>query len=179
MKRLLFLFLFFCLPFTQHAQACSPISADVFKPTLERWDQHTGPKQQDPAAAGDYWEKVPRAIVEVKTVRRGSGSIGHSCDDFGIIVLEVSLPETSSYDIREFGVYTRVIGGVDPDEIFPAIPLVGFVEEGKALLHFVWLDGAPGHLRPLDMNVELFLLTNGLDIGPSTFFQINSAVGEN
>ena len=112
-------------------------------------------------------------------VRRGTGDLGYLCSDVGMIALEVSLPENSSYEIENFGIYTRVIGGVDPGEIFPAIPLVGFVENGKTQLYFHWLDAAPAHLTPLDMNVELFLVTDGLDIGPSTFIQINESSGRN
>ena len=179
MKRFLVLFLFLSLPFSPQAQACSLASAAPFKPTLERWEPHPGPKQQDPAAPGGYWEKLPKPLVKVMEVRRGTGEVGHLCGDFGAIALEVSLPENSSYEIEDFGIYTRVIGGTDPGEIFPAIPLVGFAENGKTLLYFHWLDAAPDHLKPLDMNVELFLVTNGLDIGPSTFFQINNAVGGN
>lgn len=184
MKRFLLLFLILALPFAQQAKACSLASAPSFKPTLERWERHPGAKQQDPTAPGDYWEALPRPLVKVKEVQRGTGDVGHLCSDFGMIALEVSLPENSSYAIEDFGIYTRVIGtrvigGVDPDEIFPAIPLVGFVENGKTLLYFHWLDAAPAHLTPLDMSVELFLVTDGLDIGPSTFIQINESSGRN
>ncbi len=177
MKRLILLFLFFCLPFAQQAHACSPVSSALFKPTLERWEQKPGPKHQDSEASGDYWEKVPAAIVKVVEVQRGTRSTGYSCDDVGRIVLEVALPANSSYNIREFGFYTRVTGGADPEEIFPALPVSGFFEEGKTRLIFSWFDGAPKDQKPLDMIVELILVTNDLSIGPSTSFEVSAPVG--
>lgn len=179
MKRILLLLVFFWLPFSQQAHACSPVSASLFKPTLERWEQHPGPKQQDSEASGDYWEKVPAGIVKVVELERGTRSTGYSCDDVGRIVLEVSLPANSSYSISEFGFYTRVTGGADPEEIFPTLPVSGFVEESKVILIFPWFDGAPKDQNPLDMTVELILVTNDLSIGPSTFFEVTAPVGGN
>ena len=163
---------------TFEAYACSFGGADVFKPTLERWQQHAGPKQKDRNAEGDYWEKVPTPIINVTNITRGSKSPGSSCSDTGVINLEISLPDSSTYKIDEFALFFRVVSGRLPDEIFPDIPLVGPIKEGKMTLLLAWLDGHPKYQFPLDLEIEAFLVTNGLNIGPSTTFKIKSGVGK-
>lgn len=160
-----------------NAIACSFGGADVFRPTLERWEQHPSPKQLDSKAEGDYWEKVPSPIIEVTSVTRGSSNVSSSCADAGVLKLEISLPEKSTYDINEFAIYFRVIRGKLPDEIFPDIPLVGVPQNGKMSLLLAWLDGHPKYQFPLDIEVEAFLVTNSLNIGPSTKFSVTSGVG--
>jgi hypothetical protein len=159
------------------AVACSIRGSDRFEPTLERWEQHPGPAQSDPNSEGDYWEKVPAPVVAVTNVIRGSTDPGSSCGDAGVLELEISLPETSTYNISEFAFYFRVVRGRLPDEIFPDIPLVGIVEGDKALLSLAWLDGHPRNQFPLDLEVDVFLVTNGLNIGPSTRFAVVAGFG--
>ena len=65
-----------------------------------------------------------------------------------------------------------------PDQIFPDIPLVGMVEDGKMSMLLAWLDGHPKYQFPLDIEVEAFFVTNGLNVGPSTTFKIQSDVGK-
>ena len=164
----------FCVP---SVFACSIGSTSRFEPTLERWEQHPGPAQTDPAGGGDYWEKVPTPVVRVAAVTRGSTSPGSDCGDAGVIELEISLPESSTYGIDEFAFYFRVVRGVEPDEIFPSIPLVGIVDGGIAKLTLAWLDGDPRGQMPLDLEVEVFLVTNGLNIGPPTRFVVKAGAG--
>ena len=175
LKKLLLLTL---LAASNNAFACSFAGTSFFQPTMEYWSQHPGPKQKDPNAAGDYWEKVPSPVITVTNITRGSAAPGSSCDDAGLINLEVALPESSTYSIDEFGVYFRVVSGKLPDEIFPDIPLVGQVKDGKMSMLLVWLDGHPRSQFPLDIEVEAFFVTNGLNIGPSTTFKIQSDVGK-
>ena len=160
------------------AFACSFGGSDVFMPSLERWEQHPGPKQKDRNAEGDYWEKVPTPIIKVTNITRGSKSPGSSCSDAGVINLEISLPASSTYKINEFALFFRVVSGKLPDEIFPDIPLVGSIKEGKMTLLLAWLDGHPKYQFPLDLEIEAFFVTNGLNIGPSTIFKIESGIGK-
>lgn len=160
------------------AMGCSFGGAEVFTPSLERWDQHPGPKQKDSKSEGDYWEKVPPPIISVTNITRGSKSPGSSCSDAGVISLEVSLPASSTYEIDEFALYFRVISGKLPDEIFPDVPLVGPINGGKMTLLLSWLDGHPKHQFPLDLEIEAFLITNALNVGPSKKFKIQSGIGK-
>ena len=157
------------------AEACSFRSGGLFAPTLERWEQHPGPAQK--GGEGDYWEPVPTPIVEVISVERGKEPAGSSCDDAGVIVLGVTLPDTSSYDIGEFGFYVRHLKGDMPDAIFPSVPLAGMREGDRVEMLFAWLDGAPTQQISLDLEVEVFLVTNGLDIGKSTIVKIQAPAG--
>lgn len=174
-KKLVFLSL---LVMSFEAMACSFGGADVFTPTLERWDQHPGPKQKDSKSEGDYWEKVPAPVISVTNITRGSTSPGSSCSDAGVINLEISLPESSTYKIDEFALYFRVVSGKLPDEIFPDVPLVGPIKDSKMTLLLAWLDGHPKYQFPLDLEIEAFLITNGLNIGPSTKFKVQSGIGK-
>ena len=157
--------------------ACSFRGVEKFNPTLERWEQHPGPRQKDSNSEGDYWEKVPTPVISVANVTRGSESPSSSCSDAGTISLEVSLPESSTYEIDEFALYFRVQSGKLPDEIFPDIPLIGSIEDGKMTLLLAWLDGHPTYQFPLDLEVEAFFITNGLNRGSSTKFKVESDIG--
>jgi hypothetical protein len=160
---------------SQGALACSFGGADLFKPTLERWEEHPGPAQK--GEKGDYWEKVPTPVVEVSSITRGSAKPGSSCDDAGVILLEISLPKESSYSIEEFAIYFRVQEGQLPDAIFPDVPLIGEYKDGKMTLLLAWLDGHPSRQIPLDLKVEAFFVTNSLNIGESSIFNIVARKG--
>lgn len=157
------------------ALACSFGGSDLFKPTLERWEQHPGPAQK--GEKGDYWEQVPAPVVKVTSITRGTTAPGSSCSDAGTLSLEILLPEESTYSIEEFGFYFRVKSGELPDAIFPSVPMVGVVENGKSNILFAWLDGHPSRQIELDLEVEVFLVTNGLNIGPSTIFTVKAGKG--
>ena len=175
MKNQLKIITVFWLFFAQAAWACSFGGSSLFKPTLERWKQHPGPAQK--GRKGDYWEQVPAPVVKVSGVTRGVSAAGSSCADAGTLSLEISLPETSTYSIAEFGFYFRVNSGKLPDTIFPNVPVVGVIENGKSRILFAWLDGHPSRQIALDIEVEAFLVTNGLDIGPSTVFTVKADKG--
>ncbi len=161
--------------FAQGTLACSFSGFDLFKPTLERWEEHPGPAQK--GEKGDYWEKVPAPVVKVSGVTRGSNAPGSSCSDAGTLALEMSLPEASTYSIDEFGFYFRVKSGKLPDAIFPDVPMIGVIEKGKSNILFAWLDGHPSRQVELDLEIEVFLVTNDLNIGPSTVFTVKAGKG--
>ncbi|MCW8880511.1 MAG: hypothetical protein OQK04_04410 [Kangiellaceae bacterium] len=175
MKHLAKFSLFVFLVFTNSIFACSFGGSDLFKPSLERWEEHPGPAQK--GKDGDYWEKVPAPVVNVSSIKRGSAKPGSSCDDAGIILLEISLPKESTYSIEEFAIYFRVKEGQLPDAIFPDVPLTGEYKDGKMTLLLAWLDGHPSSQIALDLKVEAFFVTNSLNIGESTVFNIVASKG--
>ena len=162
----------------QNAAACSLATSDIFQPNLQRWEKHPGPKQKDSKSSGEYWESVPAPIVKVSRVIRGTSSDGGSCEDAGTIELEISLPKESTYSLNNFGIYFRVKSGQLPDEIFPDVPVSITEYQGSWLVSFGWLDGHPKYQKPLDIEVEAFLVSNGMNIGPSTLFRVTSGVGK-
>ncbi|HRX99478.1 MAG: hypothetical protein R3F12_07900 [Lysobacteraceae bacterium] len=159
------------------AFACSLAGAELFVPTLKSWERHPGPKQSDETAEGDYWERIPVPVVRVIKVSRGSAKPGASCDDAGTIDLEISLPASSTYSVSEFAVYFRVVSGKLPDAIFPDVPLVGEVKDGRMRIFLAWLDGHPKQQIPLDLHVEAFMVANDLSIGMSTEFNVKADIG--
>ena len=155
---------------SSNAFACSFSGYDVFQPSLKRWEQHAGPAQSNPDSDGEYWESVPKPIVTVSKVSRANYKSGSSCDDAGLIELEVELPSTSTYNINEFGLYFRVLSGKEPDLIFPDVPVKGRVIDNKMILLFSWLDMMPSKQYPLDLTLDATFITNSLNIGkPMTF----------
>lgn len=159
------------------AAACSLATSGVFEPTLEDWERHPGPKQTDSKSSGEYWESAPAPIVQIKRLTRGTTNDGSSCGDAGLVVLEIALPKESTYSLSEFGIYFRVKSGKQYDQIFPNVPINILVHEGKGIVSLAWLDGHPKHQSPLDLEVEAFLISNDLNIGPSTFFKLSSKKG--
>lgn len=174
MRRLTAMLLGSVLLVSSDVLACSISGASVFRPSLERWDQHPGPAQKGPGSIGDYWEKVPKPLVRVVKITRGLSDDGSSCADAGTITLEISLPASSTYSINEFAFYFRVPGGQEPDEIFPSVPLAGTVEGDRAQLVLAWLDGHPARQSAIDLEVEVFLVTIDLSIGPSAFVGVKA-----
>ncbi len=163
---------------SSEALACSIAGASVFRPSLERWDRHPGPAQKDPSSKGDYWEKVPRPVIRIARITRGLSDDGSSCADAGTITLEISLPASSTYSIDEFAFYFRELSGRDLAAIFPSVPLLGSVEGDKARVTLAWLDGHPTRQSDIDLEVEVFLVTNDLTIGPSAVVNIKADQGQ-
>lgn len=151
--------------------ACSFASGtDRFIPDLEYWEPLPGPAQK--GKKGDYWEKIPAPIVRNINITRGTEAPGSSCNDAGTLTLKVSLPSQSNYSIADFGVYFRVIQGTAPDEIFPDIPLVGEIKGKKSEFFLAWLDGHPTQHKPIDLTVEVFFVSTGLNVGSSSTIKI-------
>jgi hypothetical protein len=154
------------------ASACTFGGSERFKPSLVQFEPHPGPAQKDNSKGGDYWEPVPAPVVSIMKIDRGKWIPITSCDDAGMLLLSISLPSSSTYKIDQFGVYFRVVDGSLPDQIFPPIPVVGRIEGSTMILLFPWLDGHPIRQKRVNAKIEAFFVTNGLDIGPSTVFQI-------
>lgn len=78
--------------------------------------------------------------------------------------------------LDEVGFYFRVLRGKQPDRIFPATPITGKIARQRMQFFFVWLDGHPARQVPLDLEVEVFAVNKGLEIGPSRRFRITDAM---
>lgn len=120
---------------------------------------------------------LPQPTPRLLRVQRGSAAAGASCDDAGIIELELTWSSSSEYKIGEVGFYFRVVSGKSPDEIFPLEPTVGRVVGERMRFVFAWLDGHPSRQLPLDLRVEVFAVNRGLQIGPSVYFLVKSSRG--
>ncbi|PLT23181.1 hypothetical protein CXF89_20820 [Pseudoalteromonas sp. MelDa3] len=157
------LFLLLCNLVSFSSSACSIAGWRMFSPTPDSWNAVT----LDQPENGFFWELVPQPVVELSNVSRGSGKRSSSCSDFGIIELSVSLPETSSYKISDFGVYVRLIDGKQPDLIFPDTPMTGRIESGVMKLVFPWLEPQNTKIMPLNLTLDIFLVSHRLNVGKS------------
>ena len=112
---------------------------------------------------------LPEPKVTIDKIIRGSASVGSSCEDAGMIHLSTEWPESNVYNINEIGFYFQSENGVDPDLIFPLIPVKGKIKNNTAKFFFVWLDGHPKYQKKLDFKVNVFAVNKGLQIGmPAT-----------
>ncbi|MEI8669935.1 hypothetical protein P4S65_17975 [Pseudoalteromonas sp. B131b] len=162
------LFLLLCNFISFSSFACSMAGWGVFKPTSENWKAVTLEEPEN----GFFWELVPEPVVELNSLSRGSGKRSSLCTDFGVIELNVSLPEASSYKISDFGVYIRLIEGEQPDLIFPDLPMIGRIEGGVMKLVFPWLEPQNIKLTPLNLTLDIFLVSHRLNVGKSVTFVV-------
>ena len=152
------------LAFTGPSLACSIITGvEQFEPE---------PKNFERKFDGNLIAMLPAPEVRLLDVTRGTGSDRFSCNKAGRIRVRVTWPRSSKYDIDEIGFYFRVVSGKTLDLIFPLIPVKGLIEDNKAEFSFVWLDGAPSQQQPLDLEVEVFAINRGQEIGKSARFHV-------
>lgn len=155
------------------ASACSFMQViDIFKPSLERWEHHPSPAQQ--GGEGAYWEEIPAPIVRNIRIKRGIVAAGSSCDDAGTLAFNILLPAKSTYSIEEFGVYFRIKSGTFPEGVLLDFPLTGTIKGRKSQFFFPWLDGHPSQQTPINAVLEVFFVSDGLNIGPSRFVRLTS-----
>jgi len=153
-------------PLLAHACLFAP-GYQRFKPALASFESRTD-------HGGVALLPAPR--VNAIHVARGTASPGASCDDAGSLTLELDWPKASPYKLREVGFYFRILGGKEPDQIFPLEPVSGTVEGQRARFVFIWLDGHPSRQTPLNLDVEVFAVNKGLEIGPSRRFRVTDAM---
>jgi hypothetical protein len=165
MKKLLLTVL---LVFPPCALACS------FAPGYERFTP--APASFEPRTENDRLAVLPAPRVDTVRVQRGTAASGGPCGDLGRLTLVVDWPRSSSYRLDEVGFYFRVVGGRQPDRIFPPIPITGRISGQRAQFFFVWVDGHSPGQAPLDLEVEVFAVNKGLEIGPARRFRITDAM---
>lgn len=146
------------------AEACSFAPGyEQFKPSIATFT---------PKLDGNYDALLPPPAVSRIQVTRGKASPGSSCADAGTLTLDLTWPKTSVYRLGEVGFYFRVLNGKEPDRIFPLQPVSGKIVGQRAQFFFVWLDGHPSDQSPLSLDVEVFAVNKGLEIGASRRFRI-------
>lgn len=150
------------------AQACS------FAPGYERF--MPAPASFEPRIEHERSAVLPAPQVAAVRVVRGTGASSGMCGDVGQLHLELDWPRSSSYGLDEVGFYFRVLGGRQPDRIFPAVPITGKTSGQRARFFFVWIDAPPKGQAPLDLEVEVFAVNKGLEIGPARRLRITDAM---
>ena len=126
--------------------------------------------------AGEPVALLPPPRVGSIRVYRGTASPGSSCDDAGSLVLELNWPKSTGYRLQDIGFYFRVVGGQQPDRIFPLEPVTGTIAGRNVRFAFYWLDGHPSGQIPLKLDVEVFAVNKGLQIGAPWRFRIDEHI---
>lgn len=157
-----YLFSLLLVPLVSYACSFAP-GFERFTPSIDTFETKLN---------GDLIARLPSPTVSGIRVKRGTVSSGSSCDDAGILTLDLLWPKSSIYKLNEVGFYFRVLSGRQPDQIFPLEPISGKVVGQRAEFSFVWLDGPASHHKPLRLDVEVFAVNKGLQIGAVRRFRV-------
>jgi len=154
---------------THSAAACSIVGFRFFEPNPNSFEPKYDEKDESPVL-------MPAPVAKILSVQRGTTAAGDACTDFGLLDVELEWPTGSGYTLDEVGFYFRVASGAEGDPIFPDRPVIGTLERNRLL--FTWLDGHPSTQQTLRLRVEVFAVNAGLQIGPSTYFDLKVSPGE-
>ena len=121
---------------------------------------------------GERYALLPAPGVRIVRLARGTAAAGGMCGGIGQLTLELDWPRSSVYKLDEVGFYFRVLGGRQPDRIFPLSPVTGTVTGQRARFFFIWQDGHPSAQRLLNLEVEVFAVNKGLEIGAPRSFRL-------
>ncbi|MEJ1095243.1 MULTISPECIES: hypothetical protein [unclassified Pseudoxanthomonas] len=122
-------------------------------------------------------EELKPPEVRVISVTRGVGTRRASCDDTGLLTLQVEWPRGTDYKVRDLGFQFRVVSGETAYALFPAEPVAGKVEGRQAEFLFMWQDGPPAEQQPIRLEVEVRAVTQDHRLGPPTRFVLDAAPG--
>jgi hypothetical protein len=64
------------------------------------------------------------------------------------------------------------VGANRPDKLFPLKPITGTITGQRSRFAFIWIDGHPSEQRLLNLDIEVFAVNKGLEIGPAHRFRI-------
>ena len=149
--------------------ACDINGYDRFVPSIKNFES----KLNKEGVIAELPAPKPRLIG----VRRGMVAAGSSCDDAGLLSVELEWPAASEYELSEVGFYFRPATRKSDPGILPAKPIIGTIKGRRMRFLFPWLDGDPSQQAPLDLEIEVFAVNRGLQIGPSARFKVKAAPG--
>jgi hypothetical protein len=116
--------------------------------------------------------------VRIVSMTRGVGTRHASCDDTGLLTLELERPRGTDYKLRDLGFQFRVVSGETAYALFPKDPVAGKVEGRQAEFLFMWQDGPPAEQQPIRLEVEVRAVTQDHWLGPPTRFVVDAVPGQ-
>lgn len=116
---------------------------------------------------------IPSPIVKVIKVKRAVIAPAFSCADAGYIEIEISLPENSPLNIKDYSVYFTLNKGKIPDRIIPEFPVFGWHRGNKKYIELVWLDGHPDRQKDINAAISVNLVAQNLKRGASGTLEIH------
>ena len=115
--------------------------------------------------------------VEIAGITRGVGTRHASCDDTGLLTLQLEWPRGTDYKLRELGFEFRVVSGDPGIAIFPDGPVAGRVNGKRSEFLFMWRDGPPDQQQPLELELEVRAVTPDNRRGPPARLRVSAAPG--
>jgi hypothetical protein len=119
-------------------------------------------------------EELKPPEVRIVSVTRGVGTRHASCDDTGLLTLQVEWPRGTDYKVRDLGFQFRVVAGETAYALFPEGPITGKVEGRQAEFLFMWQDGPPTQQQPIRLEVEVRAVTRDHRLGPPVRFVLDA-----
>ena len=121
-------------------------------------------------------EDLPAPVAVVTEIVRGIGPKHSTCDDTGLLSVEIQWPR-GKYKLRDLGFEFKVVSGATAYAIFPDSPIQAPIDGRRGDFLFMWQEGGPSQQQPIDLQVEVRAVTRDNLRGPSTRIVVRAAPG--
>jgi hypothetical protein len=115
--------------------------------------------------------------VEVVSITRGVGTRHASCDDTGLLTVQLEWPRGTDYKLRDLGFEFTVVAGQADAAMFPSGPVAARVNGRRSEFLFMWRDGPPDQQQALDLELEVRAVTPGNQRGPPARLRVFAVPG--
>lgn len=127
-----------------------------------------------PAEKADV--ELPAPVAVVTEIVRGIGPKHSTCDDTGLLSVEIEWPR-GKYKLRDLGFEFKVVSGATAYAIFPDHPIQAPIDGRRGDFLFMWQEGAPPQQQPIDLQVEVRAVTRDNLRGPPARIVVRAAPG--
>jgi hypothetical protein len=129
-----------------------------------------------PADVQQAGVELPAPVAMVTEIVRGIGPKHSTCDDTGLLSVEIEWPR-GKYKLRDLGFEFKVVSGTTAYAIFPDSPIQAPINGRRGDFLFMWQEGAPSQQQPIDLQVEVRAVTRDNLRGPPTRIMVRAAPG--
>jgi len=120
--------------------------------------------------------ELPAPVAVVTEIVRGIGPKHSTCDDTGLLSVEIQWPR-GKYKLRDLGFEFKVVSGTTAYAIFPDSPIQAPIDGRRGDFLFMWQEGGPSQQQPIDLQVEVRAVTRDNRRGPPTRILVRAAAG--
>ena len=128
-----------------------------------------------PAEQADAVE-LPAPIAVVTEIVRGIGPRHSTCDDTGLLSVDIEWPR-GKYKLSDLGFEFKVVSGTTDYAIFPEGPVQAPISGRRGDFLFMWREGAPSKQQSIDLQVEVRAVTRDNLRGPPARIVVRAAPG--
>lgn len=120
--------------------------------------------------------ELPAPVAVVTEIVRGIGPRHSTCDDTGLLSVEIEWPR-GKYKLRDLGFEFKVVSGATAYAIFPDHPIQAPINGRRSDFLFMWQEGAPPQQQAIDLQVEVRAVTRDNLRGPPARIVVRAAPG--